>query len=702
MKLFVCLFLSLTIVVSATAVDTLPIVPLPTSIEIGEGQCKLPNKLTVAIPKDELWRKHLKVVAELLARQSHGEIRLVFADSDEGFLKINKIENDSAEAYLLNVTADQIQIDVSSIKGLCHATATLLQLIATSEKGSLQTAKISDTPQMTYRNFMIDMGRNPHSADLLKETIDLLWLYKVDSLQLHLTDDQRFAFPSTKYPKLWDGIITLDEFKAIEAYAVDRGVTIIPEFEVPGHSGILRGRYPDVFGKNPSDLAREDAAFEGIKTILDEMMEVFSSPYIHIGGDEAYGVPEELQRDLINKLHAYLKTKGRQTIVWEGPRPGKGENKVNTEVIHLNWRMINYSPKQMLADGYRVVNAAWDPLYIVDHYPRSNFTMTSPQYIYENLQPTRFKHVNPGIPTFGKPVEVEQTDRLIGFCMPWWEGREKNFFPQIAPRLIAFSEVAWNPEQERDFENFKKRAQKSESARRALLYPVSITPNSLAVESDGVFHDSVEIKLSSDHREETEIRYTLDGKQPTASSSKYTEPLKLDRTATVRAALFKDGNRIGHGSRRNLEAVKIDKKIASTNLAFGKPVTSSITSGSPFSIQRITDGGTGNLEFYLGYPTVPKPIEITVDLEEVKTISRVVVHAYKIYNSFEKYKVEISEDGKAFTEVASRLEKPEKVENRVEHPFDPQKVRYIRIVTHGNKGHVFDSFSKISEVEAFE
>ena len=139
----------------------------------------------------------------------------------------------------------------------------------------------------------------------------------------------------------------------------------------------------------------------------------------------------DLQRALINDLHAYLKSKGKETIVWEGPPLGEGDNKVNTEVIHLNWRTIDFPADQMLAAGYRVVNAAWDPLYIVDHYPRNNFTMASPQYIYETLRLTKFQHFNPGMPTFAKPVESQRSDRLIGFCMPWWEGRDENYAADV-------------------------------------------------------------------------------------------------------------------------------------------------------------------------------------------------------------------------------------------------------------------------------
>lgn len=699
MRTICFIFVAALLSVASSFAQDLSLVPKPVDVSVdGSQHLQLPREIGVFCPEDEKWRKHLEIFGDCLRRMTNNRHVLTFSSETDCHLKIRQKSETDLEDYMLEVNAEGIQISVSSLKGLAHGTATLLQLIGAHSDGEIPYLKISDQPKLPYRNFMIDMGRNPHSLELLKETVDLLWYYKVDSVQLHLTDDQRFAFPSKAFPKLWDGKITAKEFSELDRYALLRGVTIIPELEVPGHSGMLRKRYPDVFGKSSTDLARDESALHGIKTLLDEMIEVFpSSPYIHVGGDEAFGVPEELQRDLINQLHDYLKSKGRQTIVWEGPRAGSGDNKVNTEVIHINWRTINYPADQMLNDGYRVINAAWDPLYIVDHYPRTNFTMTSPQHIYENLSVTTFKHVNPGIPTFAEPVEVKPTEKLIGFCMPWWEGREENYFSQNVPRLIAFAEVAWNPGRERDYLDYERRLETTEAARHDAFYPVAIEATNLVVPADGVFHNQTEVSLSTRSDEPAEVRYTLDGSLPTPDSTLYQGPFLMEESKMVRAAQFISGEQVGLGSRRNLKRV-----VPVENLALGKPVTSSVSSGSPFSVERLTDGGIENLDFYLGYPAEPEPISVTIDLEEIQQISRIVVYAYSINNSFEKYHVEVSADGEEFAEVASRLEKPEKVSAFVEHNFDTRDVRYVRIRSHGNKGYVFDSFSKLIEVQVFE
>lgn len=523
-------------------------------------------------------------------------------------------------------------------------------------------------------------------------------MYKLDSVHLHLTDDQYFAFPSKAFPKLPTvrNAISWDEFAELEQYASTRGVAIIPELEVPGHSSLLTRTYPKVFGEDSHDVATKPSSIEAIKTLLDEMMQLFpSSPYVHVGGDEASGVSEESQRALVNTLHAYLKAQGKKTVVWEGPRLGAGSNKIHEDVIHINWRTINFPADKMIAAGYPVVNAAWDPLYVVDHYPRNNFTMASPQHIYEKLDLFRFGHFNPGISTFAEPIQVPKTDQVIGFCMPWWEGREANYIPLVFPRAIPMAEIAWNPSaQPRDYQAFARRTAISEDTRRRAFYPVSIDASALFLENEGVFHNETTVRLSK--RVDGELRYTLDGKAPTVESPKYNNPIELSESCIVRAAVFVGSQQIGHGSRKTLVHV-----VPVANLALGKPVVSSATAGPLHSVARLTDGGTGLLDYYLGYPAEPDPISLTVDLQKLQPVNQVVVHSFGTETAYESYTVHISADGKTFTQVADRT-KPSQDNNRVgRHDFASRNIRYVRIETHGCKRFVFDSFSKITEIQVF-
>lgn len=697
------------------------VVPKPKKslVDHGAKGFQLPQVMTVSATNAPQFLPHLNAFASAikLMQRPVGELKLLSASelgATRPALAVTKVDSLPPAHYRIEVDASGICLEAADLKGLSHATATLLQLLGQASRrdngtlqgnGTLPAMKIDDGPDSSYRSLMIDLGRNPHHFDSLLETIDLLWFYKVDSLHLHLTDDQHFAFPSRAFPKLQssNALISRSQFEQLESYASARGVTLIPELEVPGHCGILCRAYPEVFGKNSTEVASLESSRVAIKVLLDEMIELFpASSFVHIGGDEAFGVPEELQRELINELHHHLKSRGKKTLVWEGPALGRGDNKVNAEVIHINWRTINFPADQMLDAGYEVVNAAWDPLYIVDHYPRNNFTMASPQHIYETLDRFRFKHFNPNIKTFAQPINVQPTDRVIGFCMPWWEGREQNYFPMVTPRLIPLAEVAWN-EGPRNVADFRKRVSVSELIRQQMFYPVEIEAGSLAVAEDGVFHDQVEITLrATQESDAVEIYFTVDGSMPTADSERYTQPILLDRSTSVRAALFDAGSwtQIGHGSRRKFVCVNTDD-VDAANVAFMKPVTTSATSGAPFSIQRITDGGTGNLDYYLGYPAEPKPISITIDLEKVHEVNRIVVHACSVGSSWESYVVSVSADGKAFTRVADRSEKPEQPAAFSEHRFFPVSARFVRIDTAGCKDNVFDSFSRIAEVEIF-
>lgn len=679
------------------------LVPQPHSIELlaEEPGLLLAATLQVTLAADQpLLHDHFDVVNDALSRAGACKGAVVSEDKLDPTLPrvvVKRSDGLDSEEYSLSIDNNVVSIEAADLKGVAHATSTLLQLIACCPDGKLPALRIRDLPTCSYRSLMVDLGRNPHSLESLKETIDLLWFYKVDSLHLHLTDDQRFAFPSKAYPKLvtQDGMISWDEFKQLEQYAQARGVTIIPELEVPGHSGILRQAYPDVFGASSTDVANLPSSRAAIKVLLDEMIEVFpSSPYIHVGGDEAFGVPEDLQRELINELHAYLVQKGKKTVVWEGPRLGEGNNKVDEDVVQINWRTINFPADEMLAAGYPVVNAAWDPLYIVDHYPRNNFTMVSPQRIFETLQLTRFKHVNPDISTYAQPVQTETSEKLLGFCMPWWEGREVNYLPLVVPRLIPMAAVAWNHDQSRDYEKFSRQVAATEEARRDCFYPVDIGCTPLVLEQESVFAESTEVTFTAGA--DGDIHFTLDGSQPTLESPLYVQPVSLSESATVRAAIFDGGRQVGHGSRRTL--VRVDP---TANLALGKPVTASVGSGPMLSPARLTDGGTGNLDFFLGYPAEPTPIEITIDLGDIKEIRRVVTHAYSNGNTFESHAVQVSADGDVFETVSERWDRPETLSPVTEHTFPATPARYVRILTRGCKGYVFDSFSKLTEIEVF-
>jgi len=366
-------------------------------------------------------------------------------------------------AYRISV-GEHLTVAASSPFGAAAGAASLLQLTDVDDgEGSWPGITIIDEPDFSYRSFMVDMGRNPHSPETLRGVVDMLWLYKANYLHLHLTDDQIISWPSRAFPKLSSARAgwTWQDFVDLESYASARGVAIVPEIDVPGHSTILRREYPEVFGKTPTELATLPEAQAGVEQLLAEFLTVFeSAPFVHIGGDEAYGVSQEVQRDFLNRLNAFVKSEGRRTVVWEGPSLGAGDNKVAEDVIHINWRTIDFPAQEMLDAGYEVVSAPWDPMYIVDHYPRTMFTAVDVERCYE-WDARRFAHINHGMPTFAKPHRTMTTEGILGFCMPWWEGREENLFALCVPRFAAVASAAWNRTGENDFAGFEERQKRA-------------------------------------------------------------------------------------------------------------------------------------------------------------------------------------------------------------------------------------------------
>ncbi|MEJ6561001.1 MAG: family 20 glycosylhydrolase [Akkermansiaceae bacterium] len=603
------------------------LVPLPKSAELGERNSFIFDLKSGFEAAPELGEAFSKALADLTGG-------LPAAGESTDLISLDPLDENSElaadETYSISLKPGKVRILSKGSEGLAQATATLLQLAepsATKGGVTLPLGTISDGPDQAFRSFLIDMGRNPHSPKTLRHVIDMMWFYKANYLVLHLTDDQLFSWPSKAFPRLKDERAgwTWEDFEAIEAYSQARGVTIIPEMDVPGHSGILRNRYPEVFGKTTTDLATNPEAQKGVETLIGELLSVFkSTPYYHMGGDEAYGVPQDAQRDFINRINTFVKSQKRQLIVWEGPHLGKGDNRVATDVIHMIWRNTEVPAQAAIDAGYQVINASWDPLYIVDHYPKTMFTAVDVKRCYQ-FDLKRWAHINHGFGTFENPHFTKSEEGLIGYCMPWWEGREENLLPLCLHRLAATNAAAWNRKGENDFASFQKRQEK--------MLP------------------------------------------------------RLERISGFK-----------------LPTLPIaDPETQKDNLAYLAKVTPSDGASQPhFGPQRITNGISGKFDHFLGFPTEPEALEIVIELKKKAAISRIVIYERGVGQSWEKYDLLVSADGETYHSVGKTEKGLRAEKRRVTHSFGSQEVKFIKVVTKGCQDLTFPSFSRISEVMAFE
>jgi hexosaminidase len=268
-------------------------------------------------------------------------------------------------------------------RATAEGSSTLLQLLGRDYGGvSLPRLTIKDWPHADYCGVVLDVARQDHPVDAIKKVVQLCRLYKARYLQLHLTDDQGWTFPSTKYPRLGKNnygahggvaprVYKLDELKELVAYADRRGVTLVPEFEMPGHSGAARRSLPEVFDAiNPEsgqpvglgcmNLSNE-ALYPALDTLIGEMCDVFrSSPYFHIGGYKAFLAKHGLKDDgeladyFVREACAMVRRHGKKAIKWEGLA-----NFATKDVVLMCWEGNSTFATEAIARGYTTITCPW-------------------------------------------------------------------------------------------------------------------------------------------------------------------------------------------------------------------------------------------------------------------------------------------------------------------------------------------------------
>ncbi|GAB4329543.1 MAG: hypothetical protein Kow00127_21880 [Bacteroidales bacterium] len=358
-----------------------------------------------------------------------------------------------------------VEIRGGSYNALAMARSTLLQIAFASEgQLAVPVTRITDFPDVSYRGLMIDLARQWHPVETIEQLINLAAWYKIGFLHLHFSDYQSYTLPSKVLPGLPtpDRHYSFDELSHLEKYADIRGVTIIPEIDIPGHSSPFVRSYPEIFAigavdENPwiINMGREEV-YQKLESLIAEISGIFrSSPYFHIGGDEAifYKVdedpdvqnycsqhninsnPHELYRHFLVRMNQIVRKQGKQMCVWEGFRPD-GEIPIPRDILVFAYETNRYLPGDLVKDGYNVVNASWKPLYVV------NQKKWSPAAIYGwNLW--RWENWYPKVPSF-HPIQLSRTPSVIGAQMCAWEQSAGTEIPSLRKRLPALAERLWD------------------------------------------------------------------------------------------------------------------------------------------------------------------------------------------------------------------------------------------------------------------
>lgn len=464
------------------------IVPTPKSVTVSEDVLSL----SFCIGTEEAeWQGCCEVFAAAFEKIH----RIPLAQGTGGFM-LKKDTTLPADGYRIDGAA----VYASAKEGALYGLATLLQAAEVGGNGALtlEKAVIEDRPDKPYRALMIDLARQWHPFYSILHYLDLCFYLKVNVLHLHFIDDQSYTLPSDAFPKLTDGyrFYTKEQIAEMNAYAKERGIILVPEFEVPGHAKAMIAQYPAVFGNEMEGeggtittesgavvtaknlvCAGKKQAMEGIGTLIAEICALFpDSPYIHIGGDEAnigawnhcrccktymqeQGIADEkeLYSEFVGRVARMVLEQGRTPIVWEG-FPPKGVHHIPKETIVCAWESHYHLAPDLLKAGFRIINGSWKPLYIVP----SQTKRWGPGEILD-WGVYDWQHWWPHSPARLNPIHLQPTDQVLGAQYSVWECTYEQEVGRVMDNLPAFSERCWNVERRWTEEEFLARRKRKEA-----------------------------------------------------------------------------------------------------------------------------------------------------------------------------------------------------------------------------------------------
>lgn len=732
------------------------IIPRPQQVNVSnDAPFTLSAKTVISLGTNS---QNMKRNANMLAsyiEQATG-IRPAVGKSKNGTAIVLTIDKTiaNAEGYKLDADAKQIRIAGASAAGVFYGIQTLrksLPLVnGKASKVSIPAVHIADAPRFAYRGTHLDVSRHFVTADSVRQFIDMLALHNINRFHWHLTDDQGWRIEIKKYPLLtqigskraqtvighnsgkydgkpYSGFYTQKQIRDIVKYAADRYITIVPEIDLPGHMQAALAAYPDMgctggpyevwqkWGVSDNVLcAGNDKTLTFIDNVLKEITKLFPSKYIHVGGDECpktqwqkcpkcqarikalnleakdgHSAEERLQSYIITHASNYLKSLGRNTIGWDEILEGG----LAEGATVMSWRgesggiaaakqhhdVVMTPNSYLYFDYYQSLDKANEPLAIGGYLPLETV------YSYEPMP---------------KELTADEARHIIGVQANIWTEYMPTFKQMqymALPRLAALSEVQWSQPALKDYNSFTNRLTEFTHLydRLGYNYAKHLYNVAIHVDSDNKWR---EILIHMTTAGNAEIRYTLDGTEPTANSTLYTGAIVLQKSAKIRAAAFRDGKR---------------SSVTSQDISFNKATACPVELLQPTHKNytykggaTLTDGLLGDKGFgtgrWLGFSG--NDLEAIIDLKQNTDVSSVSLNTCVDKGSWifdaRNIEVSVSADGKSFTKVASKslpaLEEqtPDNIYT-YELTFPQTTTRYVKLTAtsehnipkwHGGKG----------------
>lgn len=732
------------------------IIPLPQEVVETHGYpFVLKSGVKILYPEgNEKMQRNAEFLAEYLKASTGKDFAIETGTEGKNAIVLSLgLESENPEAYQLKVESNGIAITGPTEAGVFYGIQSLRKSLPIVIEGDivLPAVDIKDYPRFSYRGAHFDVGRHFFTVDEVKTYIDMMTLHNMNRLHWHLTEDQGWRLEIKKYPKLteigskraetvigrnsgeydgkpYGGFFTQEQAKEIVAYAADRYITVIPEIDLPGHMQAALAAYPElgctggpyevwkIWGVSDNVLcAGNDKTLQFIDDVLTEVMEIFPSEYIHVGGDEcpktqwekcpkcqarikALGIhsdekhskEERLQSFVINHAEKFLNDHGRQIIGWDEILEGG----LAPNATVMSWRgeaggieaakqkhdVIMTPNTYLYFDYYQTKDVENEPLGIGGYVPIEKV------YGYE---PTP------------SSLTPEEQKHIIGVQANLWTEYIPTFSHaqyMVLPRWAALSEVQWTMSDKKNYADFLSRlprlikwydAEGYNYAKFVFDVTAEFTPNP----TDG----TLDVTLTT--IDDAPIHYTLDGTEPTATSPLYEGILKIKENGTLTAiAVRRNGN-----SRTVSEKINFSKSSM-------KPIVANQPVNKQYEFKGVTtlvDGLKGNGNYKTGrwIAFYKNDMDVTIDLQQLTEISSVAISTCVEKGDWvfdaRGFSVEVSEDGSNFTKVASEEYPAMKETDKngiYEHKltFTPVRAKYVKVIAlserqipewHGGKGN---------------
>ena len=736
-----CLFLAVTNIQADNLTQPFSLVPCPVSLVPGTGNFHFSAKTSFAV-ENEGQAEQVHQFTELLTRAG-GFTPRIKVDSRKGDVCLVTDATLKSEAYKLEITIKKITIRASDLQGFYYALQSIRQLLPSAIESEQVTENvdwtvpaltITDQPRFGYRGLLVDVARFFSPKENLLRIIDCMAMLKLNKLHLHLVDDNGWRIEIKKYPLLTEigscrvdrpgktfperrnprqgeptvekGFYTQNEIREIVRYAQERHIEVIPEIEMPAHSNAALAAYPllscpvvDKFigvlpglGGNHADVifcAGNDSVFTFLQDILDEVLELFPSKYIHLGGDEARKThweecplcqtrmkaeslenTEELQGYFMARVARYVQNKGREVIGWDELTNAR----IPEGSIILGWQGYGQAALKAAELGHRFIMTPARILYLIRYQGPQWFEPIT--YFGNNTLKDVYDY---------EPVQKDWTPQaaslLMGVqaCM-WTEfcNSPADVDYLLFPRLSALAEVAWTKPARKNWASYLKAMDhfNEHLAAKGIVYARSmyniqqtVTPKEgrLQVELDCI-------------RPDVQVRYTMDGSVPTAQSPLYTKPL-ITEAKTIKAATFAGNEQLG----QMLELPVI------WNKATAKPVKSAGTG----DLYMLTNGIRGSQKYTdLEWCSWMKSdtVTFTLDLKKPELVNKLTLGSITNYGMAvhkpAEIEVWISGDDKEYRKVGECSYTKNEIFRegvfREDIPFEiGTEARYVRVVARG-------------------